>query len=152
MSNRELIYPEFEKMFLVDDTNGLKAALGRSREQFVFKDLLYNKLIQTGDKEKVKRYINTQIFDSETEFYLILDAFDGNEVQYILLENIDIIKSNMDIILSTEQKINAVELLTRAINNDEEIIEEHTLFPMCFYHGVIIVKFYHSSISSSSSL
>lgn len=123
MNNRELIYPEFERMFLADDTKALKAALDSSRDQFIFKDILYTKLIQTCDKDKIKRYINTQIFDKETEIYLIIEAFDEDEVPQVLLENIDIIKNNMDIIFYTEQRIDAVELVSKAINKDEEVID-----------------------------
>lgn len=122
MSNRELTYPEFEKMFLNDDIKGLKSALGRTHNKFIFQDLLYTKIVSSKNKEKAKKYINTGILGSEYDLQLIVSVFDENEITEILLENISIIVGNLEVIF-LERKINAVELICKAIEKDESMID-----------------------------
>ncbi len=123
MSNRELTYPEFEKMFLSDDIKGLKSALGRSQNKFVFQDLLYQKLSIGKDKEKVKKYINTGILGPEYDLQLVIAVFDEFEATEVLLENMPIIVENLEIIF-LESKINSVELICKAIEKDESMIDD----------------------------
>ena len=118
MSNRELTYSEFEKMFLNDDIKGLKSALGRTHDKFIFQDLLYAKIVKNKDKEKAKKYINTGILGAEYDLQLIVSVFDENEITEILLENMPTIVGNLEVIF-LESKINSVEVLCRAIEKYE---------------------------------
>lgn len=120
MNNRELIYPEFEKMFLDDNIEGLESSISRSCDKFVFSDLLYDKLIKSKDKEKVKKYIKSKIFDGEFKLQLILNMFNEEEVTEILLENIDILVGDLETLLF-ERRINAVELFEKVIKREKSI-------------------------------